>query len=410
MPAHASSSSTGTAPGSASATGGQDGPATVAGGARDTAPTPGGRKAELFNDVTFRALRAYAQVPDDCVDTGWSLASLASGGGKGGTAMAHVGSGYIVKELSKSDHNTLLKITSSYAQHVRSEDGTLLSPIYMHFRDIETDRFFFVMRNAIGSGPFSALYDLKGCADDKAMVLNGEKIPAVHKRVWNFSLWGSKYFWSSERRRYYAGKLDARNVRIACTTEQRKMLITRIGRDVAWLKENRLMDYSLLVATKTWNDSTATGGVYPSVLGPGMLRKRDNKTELLYVSIIDFLQLWTTGKKVAMYLKFAERNKATVPPAQYGDRFLKHFTTHIIADAEAVEVPPAANAAAPRAVAPSAGDTNVEGNPEDSLQTPVTSRPQERVSSRSGQMPRALETSHEENADGGEPLKHTLQI
>ena len=39
---------------------------------------------------------------------------------------------------------------------------------------------------------YSAVYDLKGCADDKTLVLNSEKVSTVHKRIWNVHMWGSK--------------------------------------------------------------------------------------------------------------------------------------------------------------------------------------------------------------------------
>ena len=34
----------------------------------------------------------------------------------------------------------------------------------------------------IGTGPFQAVYDLKACADDKTIVLDGKSVKAVHKR------------------------------------------------------------------------------------------------------------------------------------------------------------------------------------------------------------------------------------
>merc|ERR1719229_415525 len=210
--------------------------------AASTEIRPAGRDVELFNDQVFRELRAFAQVPDDFVNTGWDLAALADGGGKGGSLMARIGSSYIVKEMSKGDHNTLLEIASTYGHHVR-EGETLLSPIYLHFRDIGTDRFFFAMRNGVGEGPFSALYDLKGCADDKLIQRNGESIRAVHKRIWKLSMWCGKVAWTDERRRYYEGKLEARNVSITMTSEQKTKFVTAMKRDTEWLAKNRLMDY-----------------------------------------------------------------------------------------------------------------------------------------------------------------------
>jgi len=347
---------------------------------------PGGLVVRLFNDKIFEQLRAFAQVPDNFVDTGWGLDTLKAGGGKGGTAMARVGSSYIVKELSEGDHKTLLRLTGSYGTHVRNGD-TLLSPIYLHFQDTATGRLFFVMRNAIGGGSCSQLYDLKGCADDKAIFLDGKEVPPVHKRIWNVGMWLSKSGWTEERHRYYDGKCAAYNVSIVCTPDQRSRLLGCIRRDVDWLQKNRLMDYSLLVATKPYDGSLATRGLSPSTLGHGMLLKRpdDGKEELLYVSIIDFLATWTCQKRIAKVIKTFEQNKATVPPGPYGERFFKHFEMRFKGEAKSLEAPHVSSSSVPRPVAPPAGDTEMEGSPEDRLQTPVTSRPQveERLNSRS---------------------------
>lgn len=329
--------------------------------------------------------------------------------------MARVGSSYIVKELSKGDHKTLLKIAGSYGNHVRTGD-TLLCPIYLHFRDLETGRYFFAMRNSVGHGPFSALYDLKGCADDKTMELHGQRIPAVHKRIWKCGMWCGKSSWTPERHRYYDGKVAARKVSIACTPDQRARLLGCMRRDVAWMQRHRLMDYSLLVATKPYETSTATGGKSPSVLGHGMvLKKTDGTEEQLFVSIIDFLQLWTSGKRLARCIKLLERNKATVPPVSYGERFCRNFEERFSACAAPPEAVSASNGApphVPRPVAPPAGDVDMEGSPEDRLQTPSNSRPhvEERLNSRS--MPQALAPSPEEkHADGPvTPVKQTLEM
>lgn len=32
-------------------------------------------------------------------------------------------------------------------------------------------------------------YDLKGCADDKFLLKDGEPVPAVHKRIWHLHMW-----------------------------------------------------------------------------------------------------------------------------------------------------------------------------------------------------------------------------
>lgn len=330
---------------------------------------PGGREAELFNERLFCELRAYAQVPDDFVNGGWDLGKLEAGGGKGGTLMARVSSAYIVKELSKGDHDTLLAIAGSYAKHVRAGE-TLLCPVYLHFRDVATGRLFFAMRNTVGKGPFAALYDLKGCADDKTIELAGEPIKAVHKRIWNLGMWCSRSSWSEERCRYFEGKLGARSVEIVMTPEQRTKFLQCLKRDTDWLASHQLMDYSLLVGIKEGPDGSASasgGGTGASALGHRpLLRKGPGGSEIaLHVSIIDFLQKWTNGKKVARVLKCMETNKATVPPAFYASRMLKHFEGRV--KEAATEEGAARTAALPVPIAPPAGDCEAEGRPEERL-------------------------------------------
>merc|ERR1719464_1765829 len=110
------------------------------------------------------------------------------------------------------------------------------------------------------------------------------------------------------------------------------------------------MDYSLLVAVKETSGGEESGGDAPSATGhsPMIQRGPDGKELALHASIIDILQRWTTGKKVARCLKAAEQNKATVPPAFYAKRFYEHF-------AASVRVLPDGGAE-PRPVAPPAGD------------------------------------------------------
>ncbi|CAJ1342494.1 unnamed protein product [Effrenium voratum] len=217
---------------------------------------PAGREVELFNDHCFRLLRQKAQLSDGFINEGWSMASLAGGGGKGGTLMAKVGN-FIVKELSAGDHKTLLQVTDSFGEHLRA-GPSLLSPIFLHFRDKETKRCFFAMRNCVGKGPFQALYDLKGCADDKLLEKDGIPVTAVHKRIWNVPMWCS-CTWSQDRRRYYEGKLEARQVDIPLPAEQREAFLLALRRDVSWLAGQNLMDYSLLVAIKEIKEEPSQG-------------------------------------------------------------------------------------------------------------------------------------------------------
>lgn len=284
---------------------------------RSTTIRPAGLEAELWNDSHFSQLRKANGVPDDFVNEGWSYKDLEKGGGKGGTLMVFIEGKYIVKELSKGDHKTLLSVTESYAEHVKSGDSRLCM-VFLHYRDLASGRLFFVMRNEVGLGPFEALYDLKGCADDKMIVKNGGKVKAVHKRVWQVHLWCGRCRWSDDRRRYYACKEAARKLELPLPDKVRSELMRQISSDCEWLASNRLMDYSLLVGIR--RDEPGIGGERSFHLSG------DNGNDsVLCLSIIDFLQLWTCGKRIARGLKFMECNKATVPPRAYARRFVRHF-------------------------------------------------------------------------------------
>lgn len=329
--------------------------------------TPAGREVLLFNDHLYSELRSLAGVPDDFTNGGWNFnQDFAGGGGKGGTLMAKLGTSYIVKELSPGDHKVLLDIATPYSEHVRGAES-LLCPTYLHFKDVESGRLFFAMRNTVGAGELTALYDLKGCADDKAMVLDCKKIEAVHKRLWNVGMWCSKSGWSPERKTYYAGKVSARSLTLAIGTKaQRDTVVQCIKRDCDFLAKMRLMDYSLILAIKQVPSGSA-GGTGPSTTQRPLVRKGpDGQDITVHLSIIDFLQGWTTGKKVARVIKCAECNKATIPPRNYANRFARHFELRFSAFADD-EAGASGQSEAPVSIAPPAGDGDTAPVPEDRL-------------------------------------------
>merc|ERR1712176_653940 len=114
---------------------------------------------------------------------------------------------------------------------------------------------------------------------------------------------------------------------------------------MGWLSQHQLMDYSLLVAIKDSGDPDAfaseRSGLSTLAQCSGVMQEQSGaeRAVTLHISIIDFLQKWTVGKQIARCIKVAERNKATVPPSAYADRFLRHFEARI----QAVARPPASD-------------------------------------------------------------------
>lgn len=298
---------------------------------------PAGRTCKLWNDELFGKLRERLGVPDDFLNEGWSFNDLHKGTGKGGTPMVFIGSKYLVKELSRNDHGTLFEVAESYIDHV-CRDDTLLSMILLHFQDLLSGRQFMAMRNEVGDGPFSVLYDLKGCADDRMLEINGQHIEPVHKRFWRLHMWCGRCLWSKARHVYFDGKRSAAEAVLLMTEVQRSEVLRLIRRDTQWLMGRDLMDYSLLVAVKVGLRPVAARAA-ASVQNP-RLWPRAAPTATLYgansvdvmtsVGIIDFLQKWTIAKVVAQGLKACEANKATIPPAAYARRFCDHFEERIV--------------------------------------------------------------------------------
>jgi hypothetical protein len=283
---------------------------------------PAGREASLFNDEIFRQLRQLAGVPDTFVNDGWSFETLESGGAKGGCLMAFLGSEFVVKELSSDDHESLLSISKSYFDHVRGGDTTL-SAILLHFEDQLTGRRFFVMRNVIGGGPFLALYDLKGCNDDKTIELFGSKLQACGTLMSKAGRWcgiaGSECWYDS----FSAGKHAAARADLVVTESQRTDVLHRIHRDTAWLKSHQLMDYSMIVGVKTGPPGFAGGRSMGRL--PLVHTCADGSEVAVCVGIIDFLQQWNWKKIAARAIKCLECNKATIPPKAYARRFCMYF-------------------------------------------------------------------------------------
>ena len=111
---------------------------------------------------------------------------------------------YVVKELCPGDHQALLDLAEKYVTHVTS-GPTLMCLFLLHYH--MSGKNFIVMNNClqkrlVGGAPddpeifghtpaafYDCTYDLKGCADDKFLLKEGEPIKAVHKRIWHLHMW-----------------------------------------------------------------------------------------------------------------------------------------------------------------------------------------------------------------------------
>lgn len=99
----------------------------------------GSAEFPTYNDAQFSKIRDFYGIEPGFVGSfSFELKSkggnMSEGGGKGGNLLGFTESRmFIVKELNKTDHNTLLKIAGDYADHMTHEDGTLMCKILAHF-------------------------------------------------------------------------------------------------------------------------------------------------------------------------------------------------------------------------------------------------------------------------------------
>lgn len=329
---------------------------------KDRAPPPesshiraAGRRVCTWNDALWKQVRQLDGVQDNFLEENVSFSNLKAGGGKGGDLMCFTRDfAYIVKELSDGDHDSLLRLARGLVEHLLKAD-TLMASVYLHFQQVETGRRFFVMRNMLPwKGPWAGRYDLKGCADDKTLELDGRRIQTVRKRIWNVGLWighcAPKLCWSEARNTYKNGKRNAHKLKLQLTPTQREVVLRCLERDVAWLQANNLMDYSIIIGQRRLGvdelakDHLALKALrapQEELLQPIGYKEKDGVC-LLYIGVIDYLQQWTSSKKIARCIKVLECNKATVPPRMYGHRFLRHFSKLFEGSAEPYIVPPAA--------------------------------------------------------------------
>ena len=322
------------------------------------------------SEADLALLRSLSDVQDDFLD-GFDWAALAAGGGKGGTLLAFHkcrGKAFVVKELSPSDHEALLRLAPAYVVHATRHRDTLLAPFFAHFHRPSTGVHYVAMGSvlpapvaAVAAASAPSVYDLKGTADDKTLLYEGEKRRDVHKRFFNVGMrvcdLASRKCcrpfaaaadvaadaWAPGRRQYAAGKQHARDVRFPLPAPACAWMCARLESDAAFLRRHNLMDYSLLVRTyrlpppgaaadpalAAAHEAAAAAAAAASSSGRPSLATElaDGTVWLVEAGIIDYLQEWTLSKRAARCLKCMERppykHKSTEPPPYYGDRFVR---------------------------------------------------------------------------------------
>lgn len=238
-----------------------------------------GHEIEVWNDELFSRLREDHGVENNFL-AGLRLGAQLPKISKGKEPLFRTDDEeFIIKAMNIADHESMLDLTNDYV--TRCLEGSLLCPIYLHFRfavrtgrrfskrgpskaDLEAEEHsehlewiaFIAMRNLTPNvGTWRARYDLKGCDDDKTLENEGQRIKAIHRRFWHF--WYARPLWSEERWVYWHSKQDAKQFRLPMPPRCQRELVATLERDTQWLISQGLMDYSLLVGIQRFREEPA---------------------------------------------------------------------------------------------------------------------------------------------------------
>eukprot|EP01062_Namystynia_karyoxenos_P011912 TRINITY_DN14279_c0_g2_i1.p1 TRINITY_DN14279_c0_g2~~TRINITY_DN14279_c0_g2_i1.p1 ORF type:complete len:773 (+),score=262.06 TRINITY_DN14279_c0_g2_i1:85-2403(+) len=355
----------------------------------------GSRTLDLEEDRSFALLRQRMGIPDDFLKDNFDFAKMAPGGGKGGDCMARTHcKQWWVKDLNPGDFAALTSpgFLEEYVGHVTADGGrSIICRLVALLND--GGRRMIVMSNCLpspdqswghiasqfeGSPPsagWSYLFDLKGNRDDKLMMRDGAPTPQVHKRCWKCNWVVGECMGctklcclTAERLGYRDGKNIAFTECFHMTPPDARRIRETVEADVRFFQRIGLMDYSAIVGVMQLRP-----GVEPPVPGKGQLfaqpcvSEHQGRRYAYYWGIIDFLQLWTCGKKAAHVIKAvcAPKPISTVEPTRYGEQFLDFVRRRVLADGDVptggAQPPPGNGAIPPPALPPGKGGARGNG-------------------------------------------------
>lgn len=209
---------------------------------------------------------------------------------------------YMMKYISKSEATVLNKMLYKYIKHITIQDSFFV-PIYGLFkiRNFFRDHYVILMPNLCNGFVPTKIYDLKGrepknkccfmCYDDNS--------------VTNSTITDDKLLYEN---------IDDK---ILLNRPEYNIIIKTLLRDFGFLRENGIIDYSLLIAEystpceQNHHIFRCTNGI------------NDTEIKFLRIGIIDYLSKYTFRKKVANWFKswrWYENQIATIEPQKYYDR------------------------------------------------------------------------------------------
>lgn len=227
----------------------------------------------------------------------------------------------VIKSIKKREKDFILSIFPTYSDYVTTSHDTLLSKILMCVKVTSNSRvsYIIVMNNVL---PYEQtlyeLYDLKGSTYNR---VSNDSTSTLKDLDWIYG--GRKLFLQGKR----------------------VLLKKQIIADCKFLKSLHILDYSIIIGIQ--NGDTKKKNLFKRYLNGVQINEEhlkkasfnnsiffrdfggysseiENKNEIYYIGIIDFLTHWTWAKKLEKLLGdcCCKSNISCVNPKEYNERFI----------------------------------------------------------------------------------------
>ncbi|XP_071803054.1 phosphatidylinositol 5-phosphate 4-kinase type-2 alpha-like [Asterias amurensis] len=310
-------------------------------------------KVKEYCPLVFRNLRERFNVSDLDYQNSFvsSAPSYDDSSGKSGSKFLKTHDGkFFVKTITREEVELQFNILAEYHKYIVESHGETLLPQYLGMYRLTvdgTETYMVVLRSVFSSClPVHTKYDLKGSTIDR-QASEKEKDKELPTFKDNDFL--------SENKKLYIGK------------EAKDKMLAKLKKDIEFLAELKLMDYSLLVGIHDCDryeveqhaenndengeeEDSGSGGALTPPDSPGPITRQHHlssgeyefdstqdvyaipchesspRNEVYFMALIDILTHWGAKKKAAQAAKTVKHGAgaeiSTVKPEQYARRFL----------------------------------------------------------------------------------------
>lgn len=215
----------------------------------------------------------------------------AQGGRSGSTVLFTFNQEFVIKTITASEKNVLLKILPDYSKRIAFSTSRLVRIIGM-FRIKPGNQDFIIMENIVSNPESAVIFDLKGSSVDRLVKGNFECSLPYGKVLKDLNLVNS-------------------GLALKLPSQVSKDLIEDLSEDFKILSNNNIMDYSVLLA------------FYKDEVKPLTRYDIQGCDRVYAIGIIDFLQNFNIKKKYEKYFKkmiYREQQVSSEVPDLYMSR------------------------------------------------------------------------------------------